>query len=220
MAYLDFLEQVHTGTKRDYLARVLAGNKAEFATLAKKFDVEYWDGDRNTGYGGYRYDARWLAVAEKMAAHYQLPPGARILDVGCGKGFLLHEFTRVVPGAQIAGLDISRYALDHALPEVQPFLVEGNATSLPYPDNSFDLVVSINTLHNLRLPDLDRALREIERVSRGASYILMDGYRTEQEKVNLLYWQLTCECFFTPEEWEWLFQQCGYTGDYGCIYFE
>lgn len=220
MAYLDFLEQVHTGTKRDYLARALAGNKAEFATLAKKFDVEYWDGDRNTGYGGYRYDGRWLAVAEKMAAHYQLPPGARILDVGCGKGFLLHEFTRAVPGAQIAGLDISRYALDHALPEVRPFLVEGNATSLPYPDDSFDFVVSINTLHNLRLPDLDRALREIERVSRGASYILMDGYRTEQEKVNLLYWQLTCECFFTPEEWEWLFQQCGYTGDYGCIYFD
>ncbi len=155
-----------------------------------------------------------------MAAHYQLPPGARILDVGCGKGFLLHEFTRAVPGAQIAGLDISRYALDHALTEVQPFLVEGDATSLPYPDNAFDLVVSINTLHNLRLPDLDRALREIERVSSGASYILMDGYRTEQEKVNLLYWQLTCECFFTPEEWEWLFQQCGYTGDYGCIYFD
>ena len=220
MAYLDFIEQVHRSTPRDYLGRVLAGNKADFATLAKKFDVEYWDGDRNTGYGGYRYDGRWLAVAEKMAAHYQLAPGARILDVGCGKGFLLHEFTRAVPGAQIAGLDISRYALDHALTEVQPFLVEGDATSLPYPDNAFDLVVSINTLHNLRLPDLDRALREIERVSRGASYILMDGYRTEQEKVNLLYWQLTCECFFTPEEWEWLFQQCGYTGDYGCIYFD
>jgi len=220
MAYIDFLEQVHTGTKRDYLARVLAGNKAEFATIAKRFDKDYWDGSRNTGYGGYRYDGRWLAVAQKMAAHYGLKPGARILDVGSGKGFLLHEFTRAVPGAQIAGLDISRYALDHALDEVQPFLVEGNATSLPYPDNSFDFVVSINTLHNLRLPELDRALREIERVSRGASYLLMDGYRTEQEKVNLLYWQLTCECFFTPEEWEWLFQQCGYTGDYGCIYFE
>lgn len=220
MAYIDFLEQVHTGTKRDYLARVLAGNKAEFATIAKRFDQDYWDGSRNTGYGGYRYDGRWLAVAQRMAAHYHLKPGARILDVGCGKGFLLHEFTRTVPGAQIAGIDVSRYALEHAMDEVKPFLREGNATSLPYPDKSFDLVVSINTLHNLRLPELGQALKEIERVSRGSSYILMDGYRNEQEKVNLLYWQLTCECFFTPEEWEWLFRQCGYTGDYGCIYFE
>lgn len=219
MAYLDFIQQLHTGTKRDYLARVLAGNKAEFATIAKRFDKDYWDGSRNTGYGGYRYDGRWLAVAHRMAAHYGLKPGARILDVGCGKGFLLHEFTRAVPGAQVAGLDVSRYALDQAMDEVKPFLREGSAVSLPYPDQSFDLVVSINTLHNLRLPELERALKEIERVSRGHSYVLMDGYRNEQEKVNLLYWQLTCECFFTPEEWEWLFRQCGYTGDYGCVYF-
>jgi SAM-dependent methyltransferase len=219
MAYIDFLDQVHTGTKRDYLARVLAGNKAEFATIAKRFDKDYWDGSRNTGYGGYRYDGRWLAVAQRMATHYSLKPGARILDVGCGKGFLLHEFTRAVPGAQIAGLDVSRYALEQAMDEVKPFLQEGSAVSLPYPDKSFDLVVSINTLHNLRLPELERALKEIERVSRGHSYILMDGYRNEQEKVNLLYWQLTCECFFTPEEWEWLFRRCGYSGDYGCVYF-
>ena len=219
MAYIDFLDQVHTGTKRDYLARVLAGNKADFATIAKRFDKDYWDGSRNTGYGGYRYDGRWLAVAQRMAAHYSLKPGARILDVGCGKGFLLHEFTRAVPGAQIAGLDVSGYALEHAMDEVKPFLQEGSAVSLPYPDKSFDLVVSINTLHNLRLPELERALQEIERVSRGHSYILMDGYRNEQEKVNLLYWQLTCECFFTPEEWEWLFRRCRYSGDYGCVYF-
>jgi SAM-dependent methyltransferase len=220
MAYIDFIEQVHTGTKRDYLARVLAGNKAEFATVAKKFDVEYWDGSRNTGYGGYKYDGRWLPVAQKMAAHYGLKAGDRILDVGCGKGFLLHEFTRAVPGVAIDGLDISRYALEHAMAEVKPFLREGNATKLPYADKSFDLVVSINTLHNLQLPELELALREIERVGKKHKYILMDGYRNEQEKVNLLYWQLTCECFFTPREWEWLFQKCGYSGDYGCIYFE
>lgn len=220
MAFLDFIQQVHTGTKRDYLARVLAGNKAEFATIAKRFDRDYWDGSRNTGYGGYKYDGRWLAVAERIAKHYNLQPGARILDVGCGKGFLLHEFTRVVPGAEVVGLDVSAYALEHALPEVKARLTLGNATHLPWPDQSFDLVVSINTLHNLRLPELELALKEIQRVGRGAKYVLMDGYRTEQEKVNLLYWQLTCECFFTPEEWEWLFRKCGYTGDYGCIFFE
>jgi len=219
VAYIDFIEQVHTATKRDYLARVLAGNKAEFAAVAKKFDREYWDGDRNTGYGGYRYDGRWLPVAQRMAAHYGLKAGDRILDVGCGKGFLLHEFTRAVPGVQVAGLDLSRYALEHAKPEVQASLTHGNATRLPWPDQSFDFVVSLNTLHNLRLPELEQALREIQRVGRRHRYILMDGYRTEQEKVNLLYWQLTCECFFTPEEWQWVFDRCGYTGDYGCIYF-
>lgn len=219
MAYLDFIQQIHTGTPRDYLSRVLSGNKAEFATIAKRFDKDYWDGSRNTGYGGYHYDGRWLQVAQRMSAHYGLQPGARILDVGCGKGYLLHEFGRTLPEAKLAGLDISSYALEHALEDVKPCLQLGDATSLPFPDQSFDLVVSINTLHNLRLPELEKALREIERVGRGAKYILMDSYRNEQEKVNLLYWQLTCECFFTPAEWEWLFERCGYSGDYGCIYF-
>ena len=220
MAYLEFLDQVHRSTKRDYLSRVMAGDKAEFARLARKFDVDYWDGSRNTGYGGYHYDGRWLPVAKRMAAHYGVKAGDRVLDVGCGKGFLLHEFTQAVPGVQVSGLDISRYALAHAKPEVASFLTQGDAASLPFPDKSFDLVVSINTLHNLQLPELESALREIERVGRRHKYVLMDSYRTEEEKVNLPYWQLTCECFFTPKEWEWVFEKAGYSGDYGCIFFD
>jgi protein-L-isoaspartate(D-aspartate) O-methyltransferase len=220
MAYIEFVEQVHRSTKRDYLSRVLAGDKAGFATVAKKFGVEYWDGSRNTGYGGYSYDGRWLAVAERMAKHYELKPEHRVLDVGCGKGFLLYELTQVVPGIEVVGLDISTYAIENAKPEVKDRLVEGNATALPYAEHSFDLVLSINTLHNLQLPELEQALTEIERVGRGHSYILMDGYRNEVEKVNLLYWQLTCECFFTPREWEWLFQKAGYKGDYACVFFD
>jgi protein-L-isoaspartate(D-aspartate) O-methyltransferase len=220
MAYIDFLDETHRSTKRDYLARVLSGNKADFAKTAKKFDYEYWDGSRNTGYGGYTYDGRWLKVATRISEHYGLKAGDRVLDVGCGKGFLLYEFTIALPGVSIAGVDISRYAIDNAKEEVKPFLKEGSAIKLPFADKSFELVVSINTLHNLQLPDLDLALKEIERVAKRSKYIVVDGYRTDEEKVNLLYWQLTCECFFTPKEWDWVFQECGYTGDYGCVFFD
>ena len=130
MAQLDIVSEIHRSSKRDYLARVLAGNKAEFAMLAKKFDVEYWDGDRNSGYGGYRYDVRWRTVAQRLAELYGLKPGDRILDVGCGKGFLLYDFTQVVPGVQVRGIDVSSYALAHARKEVESSLALGNAVAL------------------------------------------------------------------------------------------
>jgi protein-L-isoaspartate(D-aspartate) O-methyltransferase len=142
----------------------------------------------------------------------------RVLDVGCAKGFLVYEFKKL--GMEAAGIDISEYAVANAMDEVKPFVQVGSAVSLPFPDKSFDLVVSINTVHNLLIGDLFTALQEIERVSRGGKYLIVDGYRTEQEKVNLLYWQLTCECFFRPEEWQWIFDKAGYTGDFACIYME
>lgn len=219
-ANLDFITPVHQKTPRNYLQRVNEADKAECAAIAKRFGFDYFDGDRKYGYGGYRYDGRWRPVAQKMAEHYQLPRDAAILDIGCGKGFLLSDFQHLLPEARLAGIDISSYAIAQAMPEVKPFLREGSAVSLPYPDHSFDLVVSINTLHNLRIFDLEKALQEIERVGRRHKYIVNDSYRTEREKVNLLYWQLTCESFYTPEEWEWIFKRCGYQGDYGFIYFE
>jgi len=220
VAYIDFIHAVHQSTRRDYLSRVLAGNKAEFAVAAKRFDFDYWDGSRNTGYGGYAYDGRWRRMAEGIAAHYGIKPGDRILDIGCGKGFLLYEFTQVVPGVSVVGLDVSRYAIENAKPEVRSRLQVGTAVALPYADRAFDLVLSINALHNLYLHDLHVALQEIQRVGRTHRYLVVDGYRNEQEKVNLMYWQLTCECFFTPPEWEWIFRQAGYSGDYACIYYE
>ncbi len=220
MAYVDFLSAVHKSTKRDYLGRVNAFPKAEAAELARKWDVDYWDGDRNTGYGGYRYDGRWRAVAEAMVAHYGLKAGQRVLDVGCGKGFLLYDLAQAVPGLEVYGLDISAYAIEHAKEGLTGRLQAGLAQDLPFADKSFDLVYSINTLHNLYCFDLDRALREMVRVGRGDSYICVESYRSEAEKVNLLYWQLTCEGFYTPEEWQWWFKQTGYTGDHSFIYFE
>ena len=220
MAYLDFLSSVHKATKRDYRQRVLDHDKAECAEIACQFGREYWDGDRHLGYGGYRYDGRWKPVAEAMARHYDLQPGATILDVGCGKAFLLYEFTQVVPGAKVVGLDLSSYAIENAKEEVRPFLQVGNAASLPFDDKSFDFVYSLNTLHNLYNYDLWSALQELERVGRGGKYLAVETYRNEREKVNLLYWQLTCRAFHTPREWEWLYQQAGYTGDHGYITFD
>lgn len=220
MPYIDFIEKIHTATKRDYLARVTGADKAACAEVAKQFGRDYWDGDRKYGYGGYHYDGRWRPVAEAMARHYKLKAGDRILDVGCGKGYLLYEFTQAVPGVEVAGLDISSYAIENAKEEVKPFLRVGNVVELPFAERSFDFVVSINTLHNLYNYDLHKALQEIERVGRKGKYILMDSYRNERERINLMYWQLTCEVFFTPKEWEWFFQMSGYTGDYGFIYFE
>jgi len=214
---------LHKATKRDYLARVNDPEfpKAKAGALAKKWDYEYWDGDRRINYGGYRYiPGRWEKVARAMAEHYDIKAGDRILDVGCGKGYLLYDFTLVVPGVEVYGLDISKYAIERAKEEIKDRLQIGSATSLPWPHNHFDLVVSINTLHNLYCYELDRALREIERVGKKNKYICVESYRNEVEKANLLYWQVTCEAFNTPEEWEWWFRQTGYTGDYSLIFFE
>lgn len=220
MAYIDFISSVHKKTTRDYLGRVNEFPKAEAAKIAKRFDKDYWDGDRKVGYGGFRYDGRWRTVADKMAGHYGIKPGDRVLDVGCGKAFLLYDFTQAVPGVEVRGIDVSQYGIDNAKEEVRPFLEAGNANNLPYEDNYFDLVISINTLHNLYCYDLDKALREIERVGKKNKYICVESYRNEEEKANLLYWQLTCEGFYTPEEWEWWFKLTGYTGDHSFIFFE
>ena len=220
MAYIDFLQTVHTRTPRNYVQRVTEYDKAECAAVARRFDREYWDGDRKYGYGGYNYDGRWVAVAERLAAHYNLKAGDRVLDIGCAKGFLLHDLRSAVPDLSIAGLDVSAYALEHSIAGVRGHVVQATAGRLPFADKSFDLVVSINTLHNLRVADLDSALREIERVARGPKYVVVDTFRNEREKVNLMYWQLTCQCFYTPEDWHWWFEHTGYSGDHSFVWFE
>jgi len=223
MAYIDLLSAIHKSTQRDYLARVNDPDfpKAKAAALAKQWGFDYWDGDRKICYGGYRYmEGRWEKVARAMVEQYSIKPGDKVLDVGCGKGFLLYDFTKVVPGLELHGIYISEYAIDNAKEEIKDFLQVGNANSLPYPDKYFDFVYSITTLHNLLCYDLDKALREIERVSKKHKYICVESYRNEEEKANLLYWQVTCEAFNTPEEWEWWFEQTGYKGDYSLIFFE
>ena len=221
MAYVDFIMKLHSSTKRDYVARVVENDKADCSEVAILYGEDYWDGNRKYGYGGYRYDGRQNATAKAMAEHYGIKAGDKILDVGCGKGYLLHEFTQVVPGVEVTGIDISDYAIDNSKEEVKPFLQSGNAVSLPFEDNTFDFVVSITTLHNLYNYELQKAVQEIERVGNGSKkHIIIESYRNEREKANLLYWQLTCRSFYTPQEWEWFMEESGYTGDYSYIVFE
>ena len=220
MAHREFVSLVHKSTARNYIERVNEVDKAEVADVAIQFDKDYWDGSRLHGYGGYRYDGRWRKVADAMVQAYGLKPGMRVLDVGSGKGFLLHDFTESAPGLQVEGLEYSTYAIEHTMESVKANIRHGTAAKLPWPDGHFDLVVSINTLHNLYNYDLWAALKEMERVSKGGKYLCVEGYRNEREKMNLMYWQLTCRVFHTPQEWQAEFEHTGYTGDYEFIYFE
>jgi protein-L-isoaspartate(D-aspartate) O-methyltransferase len=220
MPYRQFVSLIHKSTPRNYVERVTETDKAEVAQMAIQYDKDYWDGSRLTGYGGYNYDGRWRTVADAMAQTYGLKAGMRVLDVGSGKGFLLHDLAEACPGLEIAGLEYSKYAIAHTMADVKPFVRHGTAAELPWPDDHFDLVISINTLHNLYNYDLWSALREISRVSRGGKYMCVEAYRNEREKMNLMYWQLTCRIFHTPAEWEADFQLTGYDGDYEFIYFE
>lgn len=220
MKHVDFMQEFHIYTSRDYLARVNGADKSECAIKAKEFGYDYWDGERKYGYGGYAYDGRWRPIAEKLARYYGFKAGDKVLDIGCGKAHLLYELTQVVPDLYVQGVDISDYALENAKEEVKPYLQKASAVNLPFEDASFDFIVSLSTLHNLYIYDLQKALQEINRVGKKNSYIMVEAYRNEREKMNLLYWQLTCECFFSKEEWEWLYKTWNYQGDYSFIYFE
>ncbi len=183
--------------------------------IARQFSKEYFDGERLFGYGGYYYNARfWQATVKRFRDHYRLGDDASVLDVGCAKGFMLHDFKQLMPTLRVAGLDVSSYALDHAIETVKPFLRLGNATDLPFEDNAFDLVISINTIHNLPLDECKQALREIQRVSRSHAFITVDAWRTEDERVRLMKWNLTAQTYMQVDDWVRLFGEVGYTGDY------
>jgi SAM-dependent methyltransferase len=181
---------------------------------AKRFGREYFDGNRTQGYGGYRYDGRWVPIAERFRDYYALSRGQRILDVGCAKAFLLHDLRGVVPEVKVYGLDVSNYALEHGMPDVRRYCVRGTADALPYPDDSFDLVISINTIHNLDRDRCKQALREVSRVSRKHTYVQVDSWLTEAQRENFERWQLTALTYFDPDGWRQLFDEVGYRGDY------
>jgi len=187
----------------------------EHRKIARHFGEEYFDGERLYGYGGYSYHPRfWQATVRRFRDHYRLADDASLLDIGCAKGFMLHDFKELMPNLTIAGLDISEYAIEHAIETVKPFLRVGNARELPYEDESFDLVISINTVHNLPPEECKQALREIQRVTRKNAFVTMDAWRNEEEKERMLKWNLTALTYMHADEWKRLFAEVGYQGDY------
>lgn len=193
---------------------------AETIAVSKRYGFDYFDGDRKYGYGGYRYDGRWVPVARDVILSYRLMPGSRVLDVGCAKGYLVHDLTVVAPRVEAFGLDVSEYAVMNCHPGVVGRVHLGSATQLPFPDKSFDLVLAINVIHNLPRAAAERALLEIQRVARRGSYVQVDSWRTDEEHRNFERWVLTAESYGPPEYWRAMFERVGYSGDYGFTVIE
>ena len=212
MAEVNLLARLPKG-KRNVNARAEA-KTPEMIAISRQYGELYFDGPRTYGYGGYRYDGRWIPVAEDIVKHFNLKPGDRVLDVGCAKGFLVKDLMKVCPGLEAFGLDISEYALKHCEPEVVGRLQLGSADYLPFPDKSFNAVLAINTIHNLERADAIRAVREIERLAPGRGFIQVDSYRTPEQREVFLEWVLTAKFHDCPAGWLKLFSEGGYTGDY------
>lgn len=201
-------------TKRDTAGRGAAKTE-EIRAVARQFGREFFDGERLYGYGGFSYQPRfWEPVVPVFQEFYGLKSGSTLLDVGCAKGFMLYDFHRLIPGIEVRGVDISEYAVANSFPAVKEFLQVADARKLPFADNSFDLVISINTIHNLLRNGCFTALQEIKRVSRGKSFITVDAYRNEEEKKRMIDWNLTARTIMHVDEWQELFRLAGYSGDY------
>ena len=187
----------------------------EDRAVARKFGKEFFDGDRRNGYGGFNYMSRfWQPVVPTFQEHYGLTSDSSVLDVGCAKGFMMHDFYKLIPGIKVKGIDVSQYAIDNTIDDMRENVLAADAKEIPHGDNSFDLVISINTIHNLERYECGRALQEIERVSKKNSFITVDAYRNEKEKERMYQWNLTAKTIMSVDKWKKFFEEVGYTGDY------
>ena len=217
---LFFIQDLHNSTSRNYVDRML-DNKVEAMEKAKEYEFDYWDGSRRYGYGGYKFiDGRWKKLAEKLIERFQLTNQSTLLDVGCGKGFLLLEIQKILPGVTLYGIDISKYALENLHPElkISSYLISA-ASEWPFELKQFDLVISINTLHNLKFQDLEMSLTNISKFGKD-QYIVVESFRNSLEQFNLECWALTANLLLSKEDWIWTFKQMGYHGDFEFIYFQ
>jgi len=215
----NYVTPLHLSTKRDYLER-MTNRKVECMKVARKYDFDFWDGERRFGYGGYKYiPGRWESFAKKLIKDYSLSNSSSVIDLGCGKGYVLHEIKKLLPRIEILGLDISEYAIVNSKHEVKEYLsVFDLRNKLPFDTKQFDLAISLATFHNLRINELEIPISEMERVAANG-YLMVEGYRDEEELYNLECWALTAESLLHKDEWLWLFDKFKYSGDYEFIYF-
>jgi len=187
----------------------------EDRAIARKFGKEFFDGDRRHGYGGFNYNSRfWQPTVPTFRDHFDLTGNSYVLDVGCAKGFMMYDFAQLIPGITVKGIDISPYAIENAVETMRPHVQVANATKLPFADKSFDVIISINTIHNLERKECGKALQEIERVAKKGSFITVDAYRNEEEKERMYDWNLTAKTIMSVDEWIKFFKEVGYAGDY------
>lgn len=210
---IDLMEN-YPKSKRD-LTKRLEEKTPQDRALAREFGKAFFDGERSHGYGGFSYNSRfWEPVIPTFKEYYNLNKDSKILDIGCAKGFMLYDFAKAIPEITIKGIDISQYAIENAKEEVKEHLQVANALKLPFEDNSFDLVISITTLHNLNKEDMKQALREINRVTKKDAFITLDAYRDDEEKKRMEAWNLTALTMMHTKEWKEFFKECDYNGDY------
>ena len=216
----EFIKTLHKSTKRNYVHRML-NEKAKCMKIAKNFSKSYWDGSKKYGYGGYKYiEGRWSKFALDLIKCYRLNNDSNILDIGCGKGYLLFEIKKILPNVRIFGIDISQYAIKNSKIEIREnIFIHDIKNKTKFSDHYFDLSISLNCLHNLQIFNLKKAIDEISRISKN-SYIVVESYRNEKELFNLQCWALTCESFFDVDEWQWMFKKLNYKGDHEFIFFE
>jgi len=210
---IDLLEH-YPKAKRNLDARAAEKTEAD-REIARRFNKDFFDGDRRHGYGGFSYMPRfWQPVIPTFQNHWKLNESSSVLDVGCAKGFMIYDMSQLIPGITVKGIDVSQYAIDNAIETMRPHVQVANATALPFADKSFDIVISINTIHNLDRGCCAQALREIERVARSGSFISVDAYRNDEEKERMYAWNLTAKTIMSVDEWVVFFKEVGYTGDY------
>ncbi len=177
-------------------------------------DKEYYDGDRGNGYGGFNYDGRWQKIAEFMFREYKLKKDSSILQIGCEKGFLLHDFSMLYPKMKIAGYEVSKYAIEYAMPSIKKFIRQGRFESLPYKSHEFNFVIAMGVVYTLTLSDTISCLKEIQRVSKGKSFITLGAYRNEDEEKMFRSWSVLGATILHVDDWVEVLKEAGYTGDY------
>ena len=210
---IDLMEN-YPRTKRNLDERLQEKTEQD-RLVARRFGREFFDGDRRNGYGGFTYHPRfWQPVVPTFQDFYGLTAEHSLLDVGCAKGFMLKDFAEVIPGLEVAGIDISEYAISNAVEGTEAVVLVADARELPFEDGSFDLVVSINTLHNFQRDGVIQSLREVQRVSRQWSFVVLDAYRDEEERRRIEAWNLTALTVLSTDEWKGLFAEAGYDGDF------